>query len=264
MQFKDKTIWITGASSGIGEALAYGWAKYKCKLILSSRNKEKLEKVKEKCIALGSECIIAEIDLEDEKQVVKSATEVLKIYPTIDILVNNGGISQRSMVAETPLKVDRKIMETNFFGTINLTKQVLPAMIKAKSGNIVVISSIVGKFGFPLRSAYSASKHALQGYFDSLRAEYFKDNIRVTIVSPGRILTNISINAVDKDGKKHGIMDDGQADGMPADICAKKIISAVSKNKKDILVGRSELLMAYFRKFIPPLYYRLARNINPT
>jgi dehydrogenase/reductase SDR family protein 7B len=137
-------------------------------------------------------------------------------------------------------------------------------MVKKGGGHIVVISSVVGKFGFPLRTAYSASKHALQGYFDSLRAEMTPDNIKVTMVSPGRIYTNISVNAIDKDGAKHGVMDTGQANGMPADVCAKKIIRAVRKKKKDILVGRLELLMVFFRKYLPVLYYRMASNVKPT
>ena len=155
-------------------------------------------------------------------------------------------------------------METNFFGAISLTKEVLPSMVKNGGGNIIVISSVVGKFGFPLRTAYSASKHALQGYFDSLRAEMTNDNINITVVSPGRIHTNISLNAIEKNGQRHGVMDQGQAQGMPADKCARKILKAVKNNKKDVLIGKSELILVFIRKFIPSLYYKLASNLKPT
>ena len=264
MNFQNKTIWITGASSGIGEALAVEWSTFKPTLILSGRNVEKLEEVRDKCTALGAKAHIVKLDLTDTASIKTASEEVFAKIATVDILVNNGGISQRSMAIETPMEVDKTVMETNFFGAVNLTKMVLPAMVKNGGGHIVVISSVVGKFGFPLRTAYSASKHALQGYFDSLRAEMTPDNINVTMVSPGRIYTNISLNAIDKDGRKHGVMDPGQVKGMPADKCAQKIISAVNRNKKDILIGKTELLMVFFRKYIPALYYKMASNVKPT
>ena len=192
------------------------------------------------------------------------AADVINHFPKIDILINNGGISQRSLAIETPVDVDRKIMETNFFGAVALTKEVLPALVKDNGGNIVVISSVTGKFGFPLRTAYSASKHALQGFFEALRAELYDKNIKITIVSPGRIVTDISLNAITKNGTKHGVMDDGQAAGMPADVCAQKIISAVSKNKKELWIGGKEVLLIYIRKFLPPLFHMLARKVKPT
>jgi dehydrogenase/reductase SDR family member 7B len=264
MQFQNKTIWITGASSGIGKALALEWAKYSPKLVLSGRNKEKLEEVSKACEAIGAKCQIVILDLAEPKSIEQAAKTVMETYSSIDILVNNGGISQRASAVETPVDVDRKIMETNFFGAITLTKEVLPTMVSNQKGHIVVVSSIVGKFGFPLRTAYSASKHALQGYFESLRAELKPDNINVTIVSPGRISTNISLNAIDKDGAKHGVMDPGQANGMPSDVCARKIINAIRRKKKDFLVGGSELIMVKIRKFLPALYYKMASKVKPT
>ena len=264
MNFQNKTIWITGASSGIGEALAVEWSKYQPTLILSGRNVKKLNEVKEKCSKTGANCHVLSLDLTNSESISTAAKEASSLVSQVDILVNNGGISQRSMAIETPIEVDKTVMETNFFGAANLTKEVLPIMVKNGGGHIVVISSVVGKFGFPLRTAYSASKHALQGYFDSLRAEMTPDNIRVTMVSPGRIYTNISLNAIDKNGQKHGVMDPGQVKGMPADVCAKKIIKAVRRNKKDILIGKAELLMVFFRKYIPALYYKMASNVKPT
>jgi dehydrogenase/reductase SDR family protein 7B len=264
MSIKGKVVWITGASSGIGKELALEYARRGADLILTSRDREKLETVAEICRKSGIRTLVATLDLENQLSIKNCVTEVLNVFPKIDILVNNGGISQRSLAVETPVEIDRKVMETNFFGAVTLTKEVLPALIKENGGNIIVISSVTGKFGFPLRTAYSASKHALQGFFEALRAELYDKNVHVTIVSPGRIITNISLNAITKNGTKYGIMDDGQAGGMPADVCAKKIIVAVLKNKKEILIGNKEVMLVYIRKFCPPLFHLLARKVKPT
>ena len=264
MTFQNKTVWITGASSGIGEALAYEFAKLGAHLVISSRNKTKLEEVKKRCDEYNVNCHIVILDLSEEQNVIKAVNEVLKKKIKIDILIHNGGISQRSYAVETPVKVDREIMETNFFGSVVITKSMLPVMIKQGGAHIVVVSSVVGKFGFPLRSAYSASKHALQGFYESLRAELASDNIPITIVSPGRIVTNISYNAVTHDGTKHGIMDEGQAQGMSVEICARKIIRSIRKNKKDVLIGNKEVLMVYIRKFLPGFFHKLAKKVKPT
>jgi dehydrogenase/reductase SDR family protein 7B len=264
MNIKGKVVWITGASSGIGKELALGYARKGAKVILTSRNKEKLQEIAGLCRNYGAETFVATLDLENQEGIKSCVAEVLSNFPKIDILINNGGISQRSLAIETPIEVDRKIMETNFFGAITLTKEVLPALVKGNGGNIVVISSVTGKFGFPLRTAYSASKHALQGFFEAIRAELYDKNIKVTIVSPGRIVTNISINSITKNGSKYGIMDKGQASGMSADICAGKIISAVASNKKELLIGSKEVLLVYIRRYFPALFHLLARKVKPT
>jgi short-subunit dehydrogenase len=261
-KLKNKKIWITGASSGIGEALAHALARERADLILSSRNREKLEKVKEACLEYTSFCVVQPLDLSDTEGLEIVVENVVKKVGSIDILINNAGRSQRSLAKETSFDVDRSIMEVNFFGAIKLTKLVLPYMLKNGSGHIVVISSITGKFGFPLRTAYSASKHAIQGYFESLRAELKPDNINVTIVSPGRVKTNISLNAVTGDGKPYNKMDDGQAGGMLPEACASKIVKAIKKERKDILVGNKELIMVYIRRFVPALYHRMVTKMS--
>ena len=257
-----KVVWITGASSGIGEALAYAFAKEGAFLVLSARNVDKLEQIKEKCIEYTSKCIVQQVDLLDVDHFENVVSTVYEQVGEVDILVNNAGRSQRSWAVETPVENDRQIMELNFFAVISLTKLVLPKMVEKKSGHIVVVSSITGKFGFPMRTAYSASKHALQGYFEALRAELTNSNIKVTIVSPGRIQTNISLNALTETGEAYKKMDDGQANGMDAGICARKIVNAVKKEKKDILVGGKELLMVYIRHFLPALFYKLSTKIK--
>ncbi|MBN2612298.1 MAG: SDR family oxidoreductase [Bacteroidales bacterium] len=265
MKYKDKTVWITGASSGIGEALAREFTRQGAGVILSARNTEKLEKLaNELAVISKTKPGIVELDLENNQSINNAVTHVKNNYDKVDILVNNAGISQRSLVIETPVEIDRKVFEINFFGTITLTKALLPYMIASGGGQIVVMSSVVGKFGFPLRSAYSASKHALHGFFDTLRSELSKQNIKVTIVCPGRILTNVSINAITKDGTAYGKMDEGQARGLPADVFARRLLRAIRKGRKEIATGGKEVLMVYIRRFLPWLYYIMASKVKPT
>jgi short-subunit dehydrogenase len=263
MKFTNKTIWITGASSGIGRAVAIELANYKTHLILSGRNQKALQDVAEKCQQKGSTTRVIPFDLGDVESVQNAASQVLQDEPKIDALYHFGGISQRSFVHETSLDVDRKIFEINFFGTVALTKAVLPKMIENGGGQIAVTSSIVGKFGFPYRSAYSASKHALHGYFESLRAENTTNNISVSIIIPGRIKTNISVNALEKDGSAHGKMDEGQDKGKSAEKSAKIICRNLKNERKEILVGGVELTMVHIRRFLPRLYYYMSSRVKP-
>jgi dehydrogenase/reductase SDR family protein 7B len=265
MNFFHKTVWITGASSGIGEALAWEFARQGADVVLSSRNTEKLNQLAGKLSGqFNIKTDVIPVDLGDNNSVLKGIESFKKRHPKIDILVNNAGISQRSLLIETPVEVDRKVLEVNFFGTITLTKGILPMMIEAGGGHIVVMSSVVGKFGITLRSAYSASKHALHGFFETLRCELSDRNIKVTIMCPGRIRTNISVNAITKEGGLYGKMDEGQAKGLSAEIFARRVIRAVRKNRKEVATGGKEILMIYIHRFIPWLYYRLASKVKPT
>ncbi len=263
MNFTGKTIWITGASSGIGKAVAIELSNKKAHLILSGRKVAALNEVAAVCQEKGSSTQVVSFDLGDEKSVEEAAYTVLEPKATIDCLFHFGGITQRSFVSETPLFVDRKIFEVNFFGTIALTKAVLSHMIENGGGHIAVTTSIVGKFGFPYRSSYSASKHALHGFFESLRAENVKNNIRVSIIIPGRIKTNISVNALDKYGNAYSKMDKGQDTGKSVTATAKIICIKLKREKKEILVGGMERFMVYVRRFIPSLYYYLSSRVKP-
>lgn len=264
MDFTNKVVWITGASSGIGEALTYEFARQKARLIISSNEIKELERVKRNCEDIGAACFIQFLDMMEIEKMKTVTNELVQKFGSIDVLVNNAGISQRSLVEETSLEIDRKIMEIDYFGTIALTKAVLPYMIKNRLGYIAATSSISGKFGFPLRSAYAAAKHALHGFFETLRAEVHDYNIKVLIAFPGRIKTNISVHALTKEGKAHGKMDQGQDTGISAEKCARKYVRAIRKDKKEILIGSTELLMVYIHKFFPGLFYKLARKIKPT
>jgi len=259
-----KTIWITGASSGIGEALAEQWSCANATLILSGRNWPELERVGEACSKLGSVTHIVPFDLTNEVEITEAVSKVQSIAERIDILVNNGGVTQRSLIIDTSQDVNRRIMEIDFWGHVNLTRLILPFMIRTGGGTIVVMSSLSGLFGFPQRSMYCAAKHALHGFFETLRLEHYRDNIRVTMVCPGRIKTNISFHALTSTGTEHGVMDKGQLNGVAVEKCAAIIAKAVKKRRKQVIIGKADKLMPYFKRFVPWLFYSIALRIDPT
>lgn len=261
--FQNKTVWITGASSGIGEALVYAFSAGGCKVIASSNDAEGLKQVASGCQDLPGKVIPVPFDLSDTTMIAKLVETVITENGKVDILLNIGGVSQRALIRDTPLWLDRKIMEINYFGTIALTKAVLPHMIASGGGHIAATSSITGRFGFPLRSAYSASKQALHGFFETLLIEHKKDNIKVSVIIPGRVRTNISLHALTSTGKEHGKMDDGQAGGVTPATAAKQIIRGLRRNKREILVGSRELLMLTVRRYLPGLFFRMAGRIKP-
>lgn len=258
-----KTVWITGASSGIGEALAYQYAPDRPVLLLSARREDELNRVAEKCRASGATVYVYPFDLGDSTSVRLAWETVKNAGHRIDLLINNGGISQRALAVETPLELDRKLFEINYFGTVQLTKYVLKDMLQNGRGHLAVVSSISGKFGFPLRSGYSATKHALEGFFESVHLENKKNGIDVTIIAPGRIRTGISKSAITASGRPAETMDPGLSNGMPAERCAVKIKRALDRRKREVLVGRKEVLMVWFKRFIPSLFFKLARKVNP-
>ncbi|MDX9812174.1 MAG: SDR family NAD(P)-dependent oxidoreductase [Bacteroidales bacterium] len=262
--FKGKTAWITGASSGIGEALVHRFLRYGATVVASSNDKAGLERVKAASGNSGERLKLVAFDLLDTSHIEELAETVLAETGRIDFLLNIGGISQRARIEETPLWLDRKIFEINYFGTIALTKAVLPHMISNRGGHILATSSITGRFGFPLRSAYSASKQALHGFFETLYLENKKYNIKTSVIIPGRVRTNISLHALDSEGKEHGKMDDGQAGGIQPEKAAGIIMNGIIKDKREILVGSSELIMLYIRRYFPWLFFRIADKIKST
>ncbi len=263
MKFKDKVIWITGSASGIGEALAYKAVEYGASVILSDIDETKLKEVSERCRSEGTEVMSLPFDLSSRESVENAVALALEKFRSVDVLINNGGISQRSFAWETSLEVDYRIMNINYFGAVILTKALLPSMIEKGNGYIAVTSSITGKFGFPLRSAYSASKHAVLGFFETLGIELADRNISVTVAMPGRVRTNISMHALTKDGTEYGRMSAGQAGGIRADLCARKYLDAICRRKREVLIGGRELTMVHIRRFFPSLFFRLARKLNP-
>ncbi|HLN54935.1 MAG TPA: SDR family NAD(P)-dependent oxidoreductase [Bacteroidales bacterium] len=263
-ELENKLAWITGASSGIGEALVREFIAAGADIIASSNDEVGLRRMKES-LGSGSERVTcAAFDLSDTSAITQLVENQLKGKKSIDYLLNIGGISQRARIEETPLWLDRKIFEINYFGTIALTKAVLPYMVKQKSGHILATSSISGRFGFPLRSAYSASKQALHGFFETLYLENKSSNIRVSMIIPGRVRTAISMHALDGKGKEHGKLDDGQAKGLFPEEAARIIIRGMLKDKREILVGKGELAMLHIRRYLPWLFFRIADKIQST
>ncbi|MCQ2111078.1 MAG: SDR family oxidoreductase [Bacteroidaceae bacterium] len=262
-KFQDKVVWITGSSSGIGEATAYHFAAEGARLILTALEADLLEKVAARCKELGApNAAPLPFDLSLKDQVAELADKAWNVFGHIDIFYNNAGISQRAKTCDTEMRVINKVMDINYFAPVIMTKVILPRMIARGGGQLVATTSINGRFGFPLRCAYSSSKHALYGFFETIQAEYYNDNIRVTLVCPGRVQTRISFYALEKDGKQHAKMDAGQAAGCTPDQAGKKIVRAVYRKKREVLVGKTELLMVYIKRFFPGLCAYIARSIK--
>lgn len=252
-------IWITGASSGIGEASAKKFSKEGFVLILSSRKVNELERVKNQC-AHPEAIRLFPLDLSDSSDFDRKAAEAIAFFGKIDIVLHNGGISQRSLIKETQLNVDRKLMEVNYFGTVALTKAVLPHFIQNKSGQFAVVTSLVGKFASPYRSSYAASKHALHGFFDTLRAEHYQDGIAVTLICPGFIRTKVSINALTADGSPLGEMDEAQDKGMSPEQCAIEMYDAILSKKEEVYIGGKETLAVYLKRFFPGIFSKILQK----
>jgi dehydrogenase/reductase SDR family member 7B len=259
MHFKDQVVWITGASSGIGEALALAFHAQGAKLILSARRVDKLEQVKAACGG-GDDVAVFPLDVEKITELPAQAAQALAIFGKCDILVNNAGVTQRSLAKDTKIEVEERIMRLDFLAQVALTKAVLPSMLARQSGCILTISSLAGIMGTPYRSAYSAAKHALRGYFDALRAEVHRDGIQVTMAYPGYIQTEITLHALKGDGSKFDQMGTGQQEGMPAEQCAKKILRAVERGKDEVYPGGKEVWAVYAKPLFPGLFARMIRN----
>lgn len=263
--FKNKRIWITGASSGIGEALAIAFAEHGADLVLSARNEKELQRVAEEAKNAGAASVMVQVlDLGSHSEISGVAQNVLRQVGKIDILINNGGISQRALALDTTLDVDKKLMDVNYFGTIALTKAVLPSMLTHHLGHIVTVTSLTGKFGSPLRSSYAASKHALHGFFDSLRAELANTPVRVTLVCPGFVRTNVSVNALRGDGSSQGTMDAATDKGMAPEDLARKILRAIENGKEELWVGGKEVLGVYLKRLFPAYFSKIIRKAKVT
>lgn len=251
-----KTVWITGASSGIGEELAYLLAAKNCFLIVSARRKELLEEVKRKCVHKENVYLLP-FDITDFNTMPAVVEKALAATKKIDILVNNAGISQRSLIADTDFSVYQKMIDVDYLGTVALTKALLPHFIKNKSGHFVTVSSLMGKFSSPYRSGYCAAKHALHGFFDSLRMEHEKDGIDVTMVCPGFVNTNIALSSLTADGSPQGTNDNATANGISANKLCKAMIKAIEKKKYEIYVGGKETIGIAIKRFFPKLLHKL-------
>jgi short-subunit dehydrogenase len=258
MDLNGKVVWITGASSGIGEGLAYELAKKDCKLILSARNIVELERVKANCNATTE---ILPFDLSDFDSAKENVAKAISLFGKMDVLINNGGVSQRSLIAETDFSVDKKLIEIDYLAIVALTKALLPHFIQNQSGHFVAVTSLMGKFGSPYRSGYCGAKHAVHGFYDVLRMEHQKDGINVTLICPGFIQTNVAKNALTADGSKQTTDDEATQNGLPVSVFAKRMIRAIEKQKFEAYIGRKEILGVYLKRFFPKfLHYFVLRS----
>ncbi|MEO1516040.1 MAG: SDR family oxidoreductase [Bacteroidota bacterium] len=262
--FKDKVVWITGASSGIGEALAHAFARQGSRLVLSARRKAELERVKGQCKLTDDRGLVLPLDLTQFEEMEAKTAEVMQHFGRIDLLINNGGISQRSRVVDTDLEVYRRLMEVNYLGTVAISQAVLKVFLKQGGGQFGVISSLMGKFASPMRSGYCAAKHALHGFFDALRLEYESDGVEVCLICPGFIRTDVSKNALTADGSAQNSMDEATGKGMSAEDCAQQILRALGKKQFEVLIGGKETLAAYIKRFFPKMLHRIVKRASVT
>lgn len=256
MTFENKVIWITGASSGIGKALALELSKYNCKLILSSRRQAVLNDVKNECLQPKNVEVLP-LDLADYYKMQTVVEKALSLFGNIDILINNGGISQRSLIIDTDIEVDKKLMDIDYLGTVALSKALLPHFIAKQSGHFVTVTSLMGKFSSPYRSAYCGAKHALHGFFDALRLEHDKDNIKVTMICPGFVNTNVARNALTGDGSTQNEQDTATENGLEVVVFSKRMLKAIKKEKFEAYIGKGETKGIYLKRFFPKLLHKV-------
>lgn len=264
MYYENKVIWITGASSGIGEALAYALNKKGARLILSARRKDELKRVKANCGGDPERILVLPLDLTETDTLLEKTRKAEEYFGGVDILFNNGGISQRALALDAELDSVRNLMEINFFGTIALTKAVVPGMIERGHGHVVVTSSVMGKIGTKYRSAYAASKHALHGWFDCLRQEIQDQGVDVTLVCPGYIKTAITRNAITADGSAYGEMGDAHKEAMTPEQFSDKLLPKVSAGKEEVYIGGKEILTVYIKRLSPKLLNKILRRVSVT
>jgi len=261
----DRTIWITGASSGIGEALAVRFAQEGARLVLTARRESELERVAERCRekGLGADqvlVLVLSLDVTDWEALPGAVQTVLDRFGHIDLLINNAGVSQRSLCVDTDMSVYRQLMEVDVMGQIALTKAVLPHMLGRGAGHIAVTASVAGKVGAPLRTGYCAAKHAVMGFFDALRAEVEGQGIHVSTIVPGFIRTDIARNALAGDGKAFGQEDDDIAGGMEVNDCAEVVVKGLNAKKREIPVGKGkEMAALWLKRVAPEALFRLAK-----
>ena len=256
---KDKVVIITGATSGIGKALAYEYGAHGAKLVLGARNYEKLDEIKKDLTSKNIEVLVCQADVSKEsdcKNLILTATEN---FNRIDILINNAGISMRALFINTDLDVIRKLMQVNFWGTVYCTKFALPYLLKSK-GSIVGISSIAGIKGLPARTGYSASKFAMNGFMESLRTENLKNRLHVLVAHPGFTASNIRNTALTGDGTLQGETPRNEDKMMSAEEVAHHIFMAVQKRKNKLILTTEGKLVSLISKFFPKMLENMVYN----
>ncbi len=257
MKLEQKVIWITGASSGIGEALTQELSKKENRLVISARRIEELERVKKACEGNPAEILVLPMDMAEHSLMEQKTQQVMDTFGHIDCIIMNAGISNRSYIVDTKYDVFTHLMNVNFLGNVALTKALLPQMIERKQGHFVAISSISGKVASPGRGAYCATKHALNGFMDTLRMEQYANNLKVTIVCPGFVRTNVTKNSLTASGTPQGKLDKTTAGGVTAAYAAQRIVKATESDKQEVAFGGKEKLALYVKRFAPSALTKL-------
>ena len=258
---RKNVIWITGASSGIGAELAKQYAKEGALLILSARREKALQEVKNSCEHQENITVLP-LDLKNFSSMAQYVEKALAVYGSIDLLINNGGVSQRSLIADTKMEVYQELMDINYMGTVALTKALLPYFIERKKGHFAVVTSVMGKFGSPYRSGYCGAKHALHGFFDVLRMEHEKDNVDVTLICPGFVQTNVTINALTGTGERLNHDDPGTQNGLEVAFFCRKMIRAIRNKKWEVSFGKKEKLGIFVKRFSQKLLHAIVMRSN--
>lgn len=260
--YHNKTVWVTGASSGIGEYLVYELVKLGADIIVSARREEELKRVVKSSGAHPDKVFILPMDLANHADLARKVDQAVAWKGHVDVLINNGGISQRALVLNTTMDVEKKIFDVNYFGTVELSRHMARHMTKRGSGHINVVSSVLGKLSVPGRSTYCSSKHALHGYFNSLRAELYPLGVGVSIVTPGYIKSNVSVNAVTSDGSSHSKMDIQQQIGMETDVFARKMLRKIANGRLEFAIGGPEIYAIYLMRWMQWFTFRVQRQIK--
>jgi len=256
--FRDRRIWITGASSGIGRAMALACVARGARVVLSARRRAVLEQVRAETGRPDAVQIVT-VDQADLAGSAAAATLAMVPYGGLDVVVLNGGISQRSLAMETTVAVDQQLMLVNYVSNVAMIKAILPALVAQPRAQIAVISSLVGVIGSPYRSGYAASKHALHGFFDSLRAE-LPEHVGVTMICPGFVKTDVSLNALTGDGSALGTMDDAQARGLSPDRFAEQALAAIAARRREVYIAGPERRAIWLQRFFPGVLARMLRS----
>ncbi|XP_078691650.1 dehydrogenase/reductase SDR family protein 7-like isoform X1 [Branchiostoma floridae x Branchiostoma belcheri] len=262
---RDKVVLITGASSGLGEACAEVFFRAGAKVILSSRSSDKLEAASKRLQTLNVpdvtySPVILPLDLEDLDSLSDKAQQAVQCHGRVDILINNAGLGYRGTCLDTTTAVHQKVMNINYFGPITLTRGIIQHMAQNGGGHVVNISSLQGRIAIPYRSAYASAKHALQAYSDTLRAELASQGVKVTVVSPGYITTQHSVNAITSDASQYGAMDTTTASGMAPDTVAHKILQAVESGGNELILAKFTHRAAITLRCIAPSIYFAIMN----
>lgn len=256
-----KRIWLTGASSGIGEALAYALAEAGAELVLTARTVDALQRVRAACLHPERHQVLV-LDLSDADAVAGQMPQIIAQLGALDMVIHCAGIGQRASIAQTTLAVDRRIMEVNYFSVVAITRALLPVLSQRPQAKVVAVASAMGRISVPRRSAYAASKHALLAFMDALRAELHDTRVSVLSACPGYIATGFAEHALRGDGQLQGVADAGKHYSMDARACAAQIVRAIRRGRAEVFIGGKEIFGVYIQRWLPALYRWLIARLK--